>query len=140
MRVVHEIAERHLPDLVELLRSAWWSADRTEGEVRRMLAGTPAVVGLLDQDERLVAFARAISDGVYRAYVHDVVVRADRQRRGLGSQVFEALLEHPLVAGVEKVELQSLPEHLPLYRRYGFRDGADALVRMVRRGPVVKAT
>jgi hypothetical protein len=54
-----------LRHLMDLFASAWWTADRTLGDVTRMLAALDLVVALIHQPSgRLVGFARVITDGV----------------------------------------------------------------------------
>ena len=132
MRVVHAIEERHLDDLLALYHGVWWAGSRTRADVERMLAGTDAVVGLVDDDERLVAFCRALSDGVYRAVVYDVIARDDLRGRGLGRRLMEAVLAHPAVAPCESVALWCKPEMVALYRRFGFAEGVADLRLMLR--------
>jgi ribosomal protein S18 acetylase RimI-like enzyme len=42
---------------------------------------------------QLVGFARAVTDGVLRAYVEDVIVAPDRRGRGIGRAVLDRLLQ-----------------------------------------------
>lgn len=127
------IPPERFDDLMALYRSAWWSADRSSEDVRRMLAGPTLVFALAEsQSGRLVAFARALTDGVYKAMVFDVIVHPDHQGEGLGQRVMEELLAHPEVARSRHVELYCLPELEPFYERWGFT-GEIGGVRLVRR-------
>ena len=47
-------------------KHAFWAQQRSSGDLRRMLAGSPVVVSLW-RGKRLVGFGRAASDGRYRA-------------------------------------------------------------------------
>ena len=84
--IANELSERHLADLLALYRGEWWSRDRTEADVRRMLDGADlALVGVVDQEtDALVGFTRVLSDGVFKALVFDVIV-ADRKSTRLNS-------------------------------------------------------
>lgn len=127
------IPPERFDDLMALYRSAWWSADRSPDDVRRMLAGPNLVFALAESEGgRVVAFARALTDGVYKAMVFDVIVHPDHQGAGLGQRVMEELLAHPEVAGSRHVELYCLPELEPFYERWGFT-GEIGGVRLVRR-------
>ena len=57
--------------LMGLLRQAGWAKQRSIEGVRRMLEGTSLTLGAWEGD-RLVAFARAMTDGIYRALIDDV--------------------------------------------------------------------
>ena len=49
-------------------KHAFWARQRSSGDLRRMLAGSPVVVSLW-RGKRLVGFGRATSDGFSRAAV-----------------------------------------------------------------------
>ena len=87
-------------------KHAFWAKGRTLMELRRMLAGSTAVVSLW-RGKRLVGFGRASSDGIHRAVLWDIVVAGDLQGRGLGKQVVEALLEMPTLQRVERSYLMT---------------------------------
>lgn len=73
---VHDVIEpARLGQLLEFYRATWWAAHRTQSDVERMLAGSDLVIALVDEaTDRLVAFARVLTDFVYRAAVFDVIV------------------------------------------------------------------
>jgi GNAT superfamily N-acetyltransferase len=120
-------------DLMALLRSAWWSATRTPEDVRRLIAGPSLFFFAAERASgRLVAMARALTDGVYKAMVFDVIVLPEHQGAGLGRLVMEELLGHPAVRGAQHVELYCLPDLEPFYERWGFT-GEIGGVRLIRR-------
>ena len=99
----------------------WWSRGRTPDRVRRMLQHSDVVVAVVEPDSGVLqAFCRALSDGEFRAVVYDVIVHPDHQGEGLGTQLLDALCAHPLIGGVDRVELFCLPELVPYYTRWGF--------------------
>src|SRR5689334_11698323 len=90
--------------LVALFQSGWWTADRTLEEVERMLRGSDVVVGLVDgSSDRLVGFARAITDSTFLAVVLDVVVAAHLRGSGLGARLMDELLARPELAAVDSI-------------------------------------
>lgn len=131
--VVADLTAEQVADLQELYRAEWWTEGRELANVERMLAESDVVVGLADSDSReLLAFARALTDSVYKAVIFDVIVRSDRRGTGLGDRLMEAVLGHPDVADVDHVELYCLEELVPFYERWGFTDELGAL-RLMRR-------
>jgi N-acetylglutamate synthase-like GNAT family acetyltransferase len=97
---------------------AFWAQGRSLSQLRRMLAGSAAVASLW-RGKRLVGFARASSDGVFRAVLWDVVIPEDLQGQGLGRQLVEALLNAPVVADVERVYLMTT-NSAGFYQQLGF--------------------
>lgn len=133
-RTVHTIDAHHVADLMELYRDEWWTNERTADEVRTLLGCSDLVIGFCDEeDDRLVAFARVLTDQVFRAFVFDVIVAVDRRGSGLGHRLMTELLAHPLLRNVELVELYCRPELVPFYRNLGFTTPDSGVVLMRRR-------
>jgi predicted GNAT family N-acyltransferase len=132
---VDELTSEQVDQLVELYRGEWWTSERERAGVERMLAGSNVVLALQKPGNReLVAFARALSDGVYKALVFDVIVNPAYRGLGVGATIMDALLDHPAVENVRHVELYCLPELVPFYRRWGFSEdvGGISLMRAER--------
>jgi len=82
-----------------------WNESFTDDEFTRAHAGSSAWVGALDAGGRLVASARAISDGGKYAWVYDVLVESAWRKRGVGEALMRLLLAHPAVRGARCVRL-----------------------------------
>ena len=110
--------ERAIPARLvrQLYDDAGWWPRRGEEEIAAILDAGPAV-GAWDGD-RLVGVARAVSDGIFRAFVEDVVVAREYQRSGLGGRVLSRLLVE--LAGIETVSLFCDPALAAFYERGGF--------------------
>lgn len=112
-----------LPQLMELFAAEWWTASRTADDVAAMLAGSDLVFALIHRPtDRLVGFARVITDEVYLAVVLDVIVTSEWRGSGLGAMLLDAVVGHRRLAAVHSVELVCQPELVPFYRRWGFTD------------------
>lgn len=119
--------------LVELFQSAWWTRRRGADRVERMLDGSDVVVALVDPEpDRLVAFARSITDRAFLAVVLDVIVDPAYRGAGLGVRLMDELLARPELADVESVELVCQPELVDFYRRWGFTDSVGRSLLMRR--------
>jgi GNAT superfamily N-acetyltransferase len=133
VRITHELTAAQVDDLVALYQTAWWSVGRRRADVEVMLRGC-LPCAFLDADGRVIAFARALSDGVYKALVFDVIVAEAHRGEGLGERLIDTLLAHPRVARCAHVELYCLPALIPFYERWGFtRDLGDVtFLRLTR--------
>jgi ribosomal protein S18 acetylase RimI-like enzyme len=100
-----------------LYQGATWGHNRDEAGIEKIL-GVGVSVGAWD-GERLIGFVRALTDGLYRAYLEDVIVDADYR----GNQVGERMVAEALVAleGIEIISLFCLPERVAFYERNGFK-------------------
>lgn len=103
--------------LRDLLAQTDWAKARTVQSLERMLQQTSLHVSAW-QDERLVGFARALSDGVFRAVIEDVVVTHELRGHGLGRELLRLLLAE--LHGVEEVALGCLEHLVPFYESFEF--------------------
>jgi ribosomal protein S18 acetylase RimI-like enzyme len=116
---------------VALLSPEYWNDVFSRERIAGALTGSTVWVGARDDAGRLVACARAISDGHKYAWVYDVVVAPAFRGRGLGQAVMRLCLEHPRIRGAARVLLQTRDAQ-PLYRKFGFIEEAEAPPRPYR--------
>ncbi len=134
-----EPGEEEARECAELLASTYWN-DRFEvAEIAAAhVASTAWVCAKLGG--RVVASARALSDGSKRAWIYDVVTAPDLRGRGLGAAVMRVLLDHPRVRAARLVELGTRDAE-GFYERFGFRPSSAlpqrpyATVHMVKERP-----
>ena len=112
-------------------RHAFWARGRSLTQLRRLLAGSDAVVSLW-RGKRLVGFGRATSDKFSRAVLWDIVVAGDLQGNGLGRRVIEELLHAPSVVGVERVYLMTT-KSAGFYKQLGFQNANPQQLMVLRR-------
>ena len=138
--VIDRLNGRRQRQLLELYRSAWWTAQRQPAAVERMLGESDVVVGLVDRDsDELVGFARAITDRTFLAVVLDVIVEPGHRGQGLGARLMDELLARPELADVDSIELVCQPELIEFYARWGFTDavGRSLLMRRTQNAALV---
>lgn len=105
--------------LLDLLsKTAFWARERNFQDLQTAIANSNPVVTVWDY-QCLIGFARATSDGVYRAAIWDVVIDPDYQGMGLGRKLVETVLSHPQVSKVERVYLTTTHQQ-SFYERIGF--------------------
>jgi GNAT superfamily N-acetyltransferase len=132
VEVLAVLDEARLSELSDLFSSAWWASARTVPDLARMVASSDLVVALIHRlQDRLVGFARVLTDHVYIALVLDVVVAPETRGSGLGAMLMDAIVTHPALAEVKSLELVCQPELVAFYRRWGFSDqvGRSRLMR-----------
>lgn len=133
LRRVDTLSESQIEDLYRLFINEGWSKDRSIDDMRRMLDATPVQIAFADAaTNRLVAFARVLTDMTYKALVFGVIVDPTWRDRGLGKMLMDALIAHPMLADVRHLELSCKPELQGFYDRWGFRDMGDG-IRLLRR-------
>jgi N-acetylglutamate synthase-like GNAT family acetyltransferase len=99
--------------------AAFWAKERKMSEMAIAIANSNPVVTVWDGN-LLIGFARATSDGIYRAAIWDVVIHPDYRGCGLGRKLVETVLTHPTVNKVERVYLTTTNQQ-SFYERIGFK-------------------
>lgn len=98
-----------------------------------MLQATSLVIGLVDQDDRLIGFTRVLTDFVYRATIFDVIVKSTHRKKGLGAKLLDAIVHHPKLQSIEYLDLFCLPEMIPFYENWGFSANLGSIQPMRRK-------
>ncbi|MGB7247592.1 MAG: GNAT family N-acetyltransferase [Phormidesmis sp.] len=118
-RYTQTLSADHLQQLCGLFEiAAFWAKHRCPEEMALAIAHSHPVVTAWD-GEQLIGFARATSDGVFRATIWDVVIHPDRQGGGLGRRLVETLIAHPHMNRVERTYLTTTHQQR-FYERIGF--------------------
>ncbi len=109
-----------LSQLQKLLAStAFWANERSLEGLAMAIANSDPVVSVWD-GEKMIGFARATSDGIYRATIWDVVIHPDYRGVGLGQKLVETVLSHARMNRVERVYLMNTdPQNF--YQQIGFQ-------------------
>lgn len=120
--------------------AAFWAQNRTIEDLRVAIAHSNPIVSVWNED-RLIGFARATSDGVYRATIWDVVIHPDYRGSGLGGQLVQTLLAHPHLNRVERVYLMTTHQQR-FYERIGFEANPSStlVLRQENAAPLASLT
>src|SRR5579871_987224 len=130
---VSRLAREHLEHLCRIFQSESCSRGRRLEDVRRMVEHSDLIFGYCDPETgRLVAFARVLTDFVYKAVVFDVIVDRRYRRTGTGRVLLDAITSHPALLFVEHIELACRDEMAAFYRKWGF-SGELRKLRLMRR-------
>ena len=131
-RIVSELTEQQISELTDLYKHEFWSHNRTQQDIAKMLAASDIIVGLVDECDRLIGFLRVLTDFVYRAFIFDVIVKPTHRNQGLGKTLLDSVVHHPQLQAVEFLGLYCLPEMVPFYERWGFTAEIGEIQLMVR--------
>lgn len=103
--------------------AAFWARDRQMEDLKVAIAHSDPVITVWNADQ-LIGFARATSDGVYRAVIWDVVIHPDFQGAGLGRKLVQTVLSHPKLSPVERVYLMTTHQQA-FYEKIGFEENSS---------------
>lgn len=124
-----------LDELQELFKlGAFWAKTRTQADLKIAIDHSDPVVCVWSET-RLIGFARATSDCIYRATIWDVVVHPEYQGAGIGRKLVETVLAHPKVNRVERVYLMTTHKQ-NFYKRIGFLENETTTMILYNNAPV----
>lgn len=101
-----------------LSEHAYWALGRPRETVERLVREASRIVGLYEGD-RLIGFARTVSDGQSFAYLADVYVLPEYRGRGLGVELVREAVENGPYA--DRRWLLHTEDAHALYEKLGFR-------------------
>jgi GNAT superfamily N-acetyltransferase len=125
------LTPEQVDQLVDLFQQQWWTKGREKADVERLMAQAGPVFAFVDPvNEELVAFARAMTDGVYKAMIFDIIVKDSWRNTGLGRLLMETVMTDPALARVKHRELYCLEDMVPFYEKWGFTSNLPGLFFM----------
>lgn len=83
--------DEHFPGIIALYHAHNWTHAREPARLRTAIRASSFKVVAMEGD-RVVGFARAMSDEAFAVYIADILVAPDRQRQGVGRRLTEAIM------------------------------------------------
>ena len=87
-------------------KNAFWAKSRTINDLKKCLANSDVIISLWVGNE-IVGFGRALTDGIYRGVLWDVVIDQNHQGKGFGTLVVENLLSSKKIKNTKKLYLMT---------------------------------
>ena len=112
-----------------LNKNTFWAKNREINNLKKCLAQSDVVVSLWLGKE-MIGFGRALTDGVYRGVLWDIVIDERLQGKGYGKIVVNALLNSKEMKRVKKIYLMTTNKK-DFYCQLDFQDvdSQDLLVK-----------
>ena len=101
-------------------RNAFWAKSRTLKELKKCLANSDIVVSLWVGNE-IVGFGRALTDGIFRGVLWDIVIDQNHQGKGFGTLIVSKLLSSNKIKQTKKVYLMTTNKKL-FYSQFNFKE------------------
>ena len=117
-RIIEGSEKMNLDEVVRLLKMTYWADKRPVEQIRKSMDNSSCYGVYLDDEKKLVGFARVISDYATTYYLCDVIIDTSYQHKGLGTALvsyIESLSEYSGLRGI----LITRDAH-NLYRKFGF--------------------
>ena len=117
-RIVDGLDKIKLEDIVRLLRMTYWADKRPIEKIEKSLRSSSCYGLYLDDKDKLVGFARVISDYATTYYLSDVIIDMEYQHKGLGTALVSYINSLPEFSGLRGVLITRNAQ--ALYRKFGF--------------------
>ena len=117
MIVSSEKSRINMSMVVNFLSQTYWAKDLQREQIEKSINNS-SCFGLY-QDEVQIGFARVITDYVTLAWLADVFILPDHQKKGYGQFLINAILNDPLLKDVRKWRLASRDAQ-EFYNKFGF--------------------
>jgi ribosomal protein S18 acetylase RimI-like enzyme len=114
---------------------AFWATERKIEDLNIAIENSEPVISVWDS-QKLIGFARATSDGIYRATIWDVVIDPEYRGAGLGRKLVQTVLSHPRMNRVERVYLTTTHQQ-SFYERIGFEVNSSSTMVLYNQ-PIAK--
>ena len=112
-------------------RNTFWAKSRTINDLKKCLANSDVIVSLWVGNE-IVGFGRALTDGIYRGVLWDIVIDQNHQGKGFGALIVKQLLTSKKVKNTKKLYLMTTNKKL-FYSQLEFKEviSQDLLIREI---------
>ena len=101
-------------------RNAFWAKNRTINDLQKCLANSDVIVSLWVGNE-IVGFGRALTDGIYRGVLWDVVIDKNYQGKGFGTIIVKNILSSKTIKNTKKLYLMTTNKKL-FYSQFTFKE------------------
>lgn len=129
------MAQMDFTRVTAMLAGTHWCKGIAQEEVQKAASHSTLVVGAFAGGKQ-IGFARVVSDQTRFAYLMDVIVDPTMRDHGVGQQLVEFILSHPLLEDVYQWMLVTTYAH-SLYERCGFTrtKRAENLMEIIKPRP-----
>ncbi len=100
--------------------NAFWAKNRTINDLKKCLANSDVVISLWVGKE-IVGFGRALTDGIYRGVLWDIVIDKNHQNKGYGTLIMKEILSSKKIRNTKKLYLMTTNKKL-FYSQFDFKE------------------
>ena len=101
-------------------RNTFWAKSRTISDLKKCLANSDVIVSIWVGNE-IVGFGRALTDGIYRGVLWDIVIDQNHQGKGFGTLVIKNLLSSKKIKNTKKLYLMTTNKK-NFYSQFNFKE------------------
>ena len=117
-RIIDGSDHLNIDEVVKLLKMTYWADKRSIEQIKKSMNNSSCYGVFLNNEKKLVGFARVISDYATTYYLCDVIIDQAYQHMGLGTVLVSYIESLPEYDGLRGI-LITRDAH-DLYRKFGY--------------------
>ena len=134
MKVIYQLNDNQIKQLHEHYQQEWWTKDRTLKQTQKIIKNSNIIIGMVDENNNLIAFVRVLTDFTIKALILDLIVDHDYRDKGLGKELLMLIKNYSDLKEVKHLELYCLPKMEGYYKQFAFKSVEElSFMRMEKR-------
>ena len=117
-RIINGADEINILEVAALLKTTYWANKRSLETIEKSMRNSSCYGVYLDEEKKLIGFARVISDDATTYYLCDVIIDPAYRGRGFGKALVSHIVSLPEYAGLRGLLLTK--DAHGLYEQFGF--------------------
>ena len=117
-KIIDGADKMNTEDVLRLLRMTYWADKRPREQIEKAMQNSSCYGVYLDDEKKLVGFARVVSDYATMFYLCDVIIDTEYRHKGLGTALVSYIESLPQYSTLRKF-LITRDAHA-LYRKFGY--------------------
>jgi len=108
--------------IINLYKDAgWWTDEDNKNyyKIKDLVSGSYAFIGAFMKDN-LIGMCRIISDGCFDAYIQDLIVKKEFQKKGIGLKILKFAVDYLIEKEISRIVLIGKPNTYKFYKKAGF--------------------
>lgn len=124
-KIIKNDTNYNLDDLTKLLNTSYWAKDRKMETVKKTVENSLCYFAYDTDKNRLIGFARAITDYTTNYYICDVIVDEKYRGEGIGKKLIETLTNDEDLIHVRGLLITK--DAKKFYEKFGFYNKEDVM-------------
>ncbi|MCD8143893.1 MAG: GNAT family N-acetyltransferase [Oscillospiraceae bacterium] len=122
---IREYSNYNENEIIQLYSSVGWTAYTDDPQTLRQGFQNSLLVLAAYENDDLLGIIRVVGDDFTIIFVQDILVFPEKQRKGVGTALLKAILEH--YANVRQIELATddTPQTVAFYKALGFTEFSE---------------
>ena len=117
-RIIDGYENMELDEIIRLLKMTYWAEQRPPEQIEKSCRNSSCYGVYLEDEKKLIGFARVISDYATFYYLCDVIIDAEYRHKGYGTALMSYIDSMPHYSGMRGMLITRTA--YSLYRKFGF--------------------